>query len=104
MTKEQHPLSWLDPIVMTAINETLSNREFMQNYDRLNGTCFTTRRSPIEIMVDKATGKRDDDVQRLLEFVCAYVVRPWLEKMVRDGHADELVEMVTGPRTATEQI
>lgn len=47
----------------------LANRELVENYDRLRGTNVGLRGSPLELMVDDATGRLESDVAGFLAFV-----------------------------------
>jgi len=52
-----------------------ANAEFVTHFDRLAGTNLSGRGSPIELAVDRATGKEADDVKRFADFVLHYI---WL--------------------------
>lgn len=54
---------------MACLSAVTEAPELIQQIDRLYGTCLLSRSSPIETMIDKATGKRDDDMQTVLRFV-----------------------------------
>jgi len=41
-----------------CVRECLRNPEFLVEYDRLNGTSFSERLTPIEEMIDLSSGKR----------------------------------------------
>lgn len=41
----------------------------LEEYDRLRGTSFVTRRTGIAAVIDQATGKTDDDLRELVEFL-----------------------------------
>ena len=44
------------------------NSEFVENFDRLSGAALSAKRSPIDRMVDEATGKQDDDLGKFVAF------------------------------------
>lgn len=49
--------------------------ELVHQFDRLYGSTITTRKSPIEKMVDDATGKTKDDMAQFCRFVwnCVFI-------------------------------
>jgi hypothetical protein len=54
---------------MTCVGAALGNMDLLREFDRLKGTTLVSRRAPIEVMVDQATGKQDADIQAFLRFV-----------------------------------
>lgn len=70
----------------TAVEECLNKPEFVFHYNRLRGTSIGTpdKRSPIEVMIDKASGytavadKREKEMLEFIEFVDQYVWAPVL--------------------------
>lgn len=62
-----------------CIEEALKNREFIEQYDRLNNTNIGGRgREPIEQMIDKHTSKQKSDAYQFFDFVRDYVWLPSL--------------------------
>jgi len=53
---------------MDCVNEVITTPELVENIDRLFGTAIATRRTPLELMIDKATGRQRDDLGLLLWF------------------------------------
>jgi hypothetical protein len=72
------PHAYIDPAFMRCLHEAIATPELMRSFDRLYGATLTSRSSPIERMVDKATGKSDDDMRAFIEFVhrCIYLTLP----------------------------
>jgi hypothetical protein len=69
------PHAYADPAFSACMREAIGTPELVANFDRLYGASLTTPRSPIERMVDKATGKTEDDMRAFVEFVhdCIYL-------------------------------
>lgn len=63
------PSAYADPAFLRCLLEAIDTPELVQNFDRLYDATLTARTSPIERMVDEATGKRDDDMRAFVEFV-----------------------------------
>ena len=63
------PAAYADPAFLRCLHEAIDTPELVENFDRLYGATLSTRTSPIERMVDEATGKRDDDMRAFVEFV-----------------------------------
>lgn len=59
---------------MVCLRETVNTPELVQEFERLYGTNLV-RVTPIEEMIDRATGKREDDIQAFLRFVwnCVFI-------------------------------
>ena len=53
---------------MTCLMEAAGIPELVAQVDRLYGTTLVSRKSPIESMVDNATGKTDADMQTFARF------------------------------------
>lgn len=45
------------------------NHELIANFDRLHGTNLLLKGKVIEVMVDKASGRLDSDVEKFVEFI-----------------------------------
>lgn len=45
------------------------NRELVHHFDRLRGTNLSLRGAPIDLAVDKASGRLDDDLGLFVAFV-----------------------------------
>ena len=61
----------------------LDTPEFMENYRRLRGVSLGLRsRSPIALMVDKATGREEKEMFELCDFIRDYVWLPVVTKQV----------------------
>ena len=59
-----------------ALKEALLNRELVSHFDRLNGTNLSMKGEPINLMVDKKSGRLDADFQKFVEFFDEYIWQP----------------------------
>ena len=59
-----------------VLMEAAGNKELVKEFDRLNGTNLSLKGTPIEIEIDKATGKLDDDMIKFINFVYEYIYFP----------------------------
>lgn len=65
------PMAYADPAFIVCLVEAVSMPEFVANFDRLTG-CKVSRigaGTPIEQMVDRATGFQEEQMRRFAEFV-----------------------------------
>ncbi|WP_322997158.1 hypothetical protein [Castellaniella sp.] len=69
------PAAHIDPAFIACLNEAINTPELIRQHDRLYGSTLMSRATPIERMVDKATGKTVDDMRAFVEFVhrCIYL-------------------------------
>lgn len=63
------PICYDDPAFMKCLDGAIETPELMQQFDRLFGATIVSRKSAIETIVDKATGKHDDDCRAFVAFV-----------------------------------
>jgi len=63
------PSACFDPAFMACFKSAISTHELVQQFDRLYGCSLSRARSPIEQMIDKATGYQDDQLRKFTEFV-----------------------------------
>lgn len=63
----------LDPFFFECLKRAAANRELVEQFDRLRGTNLSLKGSPIERMIDSATGKLDDDLGKFVDFVREYI-------------------------------
>ncbi|KKM85251.1 hypothetical protein LCGC14_1291030 [marine sediment metagenome] len=52
-----------------CVDYCAGNKEFIKQFDRLAGTNLSLKGTPIELMVDKSTGKQDADMRMFCDFV-----------------------------------
>lgn len=52
-----------------CVMECAKNQELVKEFDRLAGTNLQLKGAPIELAIDKATGKLADDLQSFVAFV-----------------------------------
>lgn len=55
--------------------------EFVTEFDRLSGCNLSRKGTPINILIDDATGKTNEDLGKFIEFVFEFIYLPWLAKM-----------------------
>ena len=69
------PAAYIDPAFLACLSEAINTPELVQQHDRLYGSTLIARASPLERMVDKATGKAEADMRAFVEFVhrCIYL-------------------------------
>lgn len=65
-----------DPEFVACALATIDAEGMLEEFDRLFDTTLVSRKSPIERMIDKATGKLDTDMLKLMHFVAEYVYLP----------------------------
>lgn len=65
----------------TCIREALNTPEFIEQYNRLNGSRIGKPRAPIEQMIDKITGYEKDQMYKFFNFVRDYV---WIPLLYQD--------------------
>lgn len=58
---------------MLCVREAAGTLELVSQVDRLYGTAIVARKTPIDRMIDEATGKHDADMQTFLRFVWNFV-------------------------------
>lgn len=60
---------------LTCVQEAAGCRELIEQVDRIYHTNLLQRGSPIDIMIDEATGRADSDKQTFLRFVwnCVFI-------------------------------
>lgn len=63
----------LDPWFHVCLVSTAAETELVEQFDRLYGTTLVSRATSIERLVDRATGKTEDDMEKFVEFVYRYV-------------------------------
>lgn len=54
-----------------CVTETLKHPDFLPQYDRLMGTTFS--KVGVGALIDRATGKFEQDARELFEFIHEYV-------------------------------
>ena len=59
-----------------CVDGVIENKDFIKEFDRLYGSNLSMIGAPIELMIDKSTGRIDSDVKELLEFIYKYVYLP----------------------------
>ena len=48
----------------TCVRECLKNDSFMREFDRLTGCHLAADRTPIETLIDKATGAKEPEMEK----------------------------------------
>lgn len=67
------PLALEDPAFLRICHEAIATRELVAQFNRLTGSTLGARLSPIEAMVDAATGKADTDIRAFINFCHEYI-------------------------------
>jgi len=69
------PMAYGDPAFLACLSDAIDTPELVEQFDRLYGATLTGRKSPIEAMVDRATGKQEDDIRAFVRFIhdCVYL-------------------------------
>lgn len=65
LATEPHPPMAFDECVVYCLRQP----ELVREFDRLNGTNLLLRGAPIELMIDKESGRTMDDFQQFIAFV-----------------------------------
>lgn len=68
------PAAYCDPAFVVCLHGAIDIPELVAEFNRLYGATLGARATAIEQMVDKATGKAEDDMRAFAEFVhdCVY--------------------------------
>ena len=68
------PAAYCDPAFVACLTEAAGEPQMVAAFNRLYGATLGARATAIEQMVDKATGKADDDMRGFAKFVhdCVY--------------------------------
>ena len=68
------PAAYCDPAFRACLLGAIEEPELVSEFNRLYGATLGARATAIEQMVDKATGKADDDMRGFAKFVhdCVY--------------------------------
>lgn len=51
----------------------IDNRNLIEQFDRLNGTNLALKGAPIEVAIDKASGRFEDDFIKFVDFVWEFI-------------------------------
>ncbi len=54
---------------LEVLSAALANPEFVAEFDRLSGTNLSLVGSPLELQIDKSTGRLEHDVRKFLSFI-----------------------------------
>lgn len=67
--------AFADPWFYICLSEVLKMPELVKEFDRLHGTNLCGRGSTIELMIDKTTGKLQNDINQFMQFVHDYIYK-----------------------------
>lgn len=59
-----------------CLMECAGNKELVKEFDRLNNSNLSLKGSPINIMVDEATGKQKEDLRMFVDFCYEFIWLP----------------------------
>ncbi len=62
--------------------------DLVAQFDRLTGSNLARKGAPINLMVDDATGKTNDDVAAFVKFVHDVIYTPWASEILSQVLAD----------------
>lgn len=65
-----------------VVKTCLKNKEFVAEYDRLNGTNLSKKLSPLENAIESATGLREKELLSFIAFVDLAIWSPLIEKQI----------------------
>jgi hypothetical protein len=73
----QAPWNWRDHLLDTRHGITFyeclmacaSTKELIMEFDRLSGTNLQNKGTPLETVIDQASGKTDSDIEKFIQFV-----------------------------------
>ena len=65
-------LSLFDMCLLTA----LANEELIQQFDRLTGGNLQGQGTPIDRMIDQATGRNEKDMESFIAFIKEFIYQP----------------------------
>lgn len=74
--KEKQPLDFLENTLREAVFQCYNNADFVREYNRLTKSKIKENKSPIEHMIDEATGKSSAELNKFIDFVQEHVVVP----------------------------
>jgi hypothetical protein len=60
-----------------CIIECAGNKELIKEFDRLTNSNLSFTGSPIELMVDVATGKQKEDIKKFIAFCYEFIWLPF---------------------------
>ena len=81
---------YFDPAFIVCLRESIAAPELVANFSRLYGATLGARSTPIEQMVDMATGKAKDDMRAFVGFVHFSIYTRLPEKVLSDLRASAL--------------
>jgi len=58
-----------DPAFLRCLHEAAATPELVREFDRLSGTNLARRGTPLDLMIDDATGRTDDALGQFVTFV-----------------------------------
>lgn len=76
-----HTVPLENPSFAHVVRICAENRQLIAEFDRLTGANLSMKGTPINLMIDDATGKLQHDVAQFVDFVHDYVWVPWVGKL-----------------------
>lgn len=76
--EEKQEVEWIS--FETCVMECIKNKEFMEQYRRLTWSRIWLNTSPINTMIDEATGYDKKQYKELFDFVMEFIFIPLLSK------------------------
>lgn len=66
-----------------ALRAAAANHELLVEYDRLNGTNLSRKGTPLDLKIDDATGRTEEEFRTFAKFVFEYIWLSVLEDRFR---------------------
>jgi len=64
------------PLFDMCLLTALANEELVRQFDRLTGSNLQGQGTPIDRMIDQATGRNEKDMEAFIEFVKEFIYQP----------------------------
>lgn len=65
-----------------CVLQCAANKELVAEFDRLSGTSLGESRSPLDRLIDEATGREEDEIKEFVKFVFLCI---WLPLISGEG-------------------
>lgn len=65
------PINFLECLQLCA-----GNKELVSEFDRLTGSNLSLRGSPIDVMIDQASGRTETEIEAFIQFVHEFIWIP----------------------------
>ncbi len=69
-----------------VIRAAVDNQELLKEYDRLSGTNLSMRGTPLDIIIDEATGRVEAEIPDFVDFVYNAIWLPLLAQEAKESN------------------